>query len=343
MAAINLSRYFSQWDGDTGGATGACGETCLKMIDNYLTGREVAISDIIKNGDNDPRITSIAGMQKAAAWLGYGVDYYYDVREADIMKWLSEGKLIVAVLKYGLFPSKYKQDLKYQSGHFVVITGITDDGKAIRFADPNFWGNQRNDGWMDNNKWASYGDFYLAFYHNDGNISRNGAVLVSKKGKLPTPPAPPEDPCSGIKKELDQCKSNATKLEGTIHSLESQNNALSEQVKTVQLEAGALRDQAIKLTGQVTTLTEEKGKLQSQLTVTAGQLTERDEQIKVYKIKQLELETKVTQLTSDSAEKDGEIFTLTEQVEKLKQDAVKKMTLADAVLFILNKLSGKIR
>lgn len=202
MADIRIPKYFSQKDGDNGGAKGACGETCLKMIDCYLTGREVPISAIIANGDGNPNITSIAGMQKASAWLGFKTEYYYDANYDDIHRWLSDGRLIVAVIKYGLWANKYKQDTSYQSGHFILLTGITDDRGAIRFADPYFWGTRREEGWMNNNKWATKDDFHKAFYHSDGNISRNGAVLVADKKAVPVPP--PTDPCATVKQQLSQ-------------------------------------------------------------------------------------------------------------------------------------------
>lgn len=229
MPSINIPKFHSQWDGDNGGAKGACGETCLKMIDQYLTGREIPISAIIANGDGDPTITSIAGMKKAADWLGFGVDYYYDAREGDIKKWLSEGRLIVAVIKYGLFPAKYKQDQVYKSGHFILLTAIADDGKAIRFADPNFKGAAREDGWMKNNKWATYADFNGAFFHNDGNISRNGAVLVSKKVKEVTPPPPPVDPCAEVGAERDQARIERDSLKTQL--LVAEDNFIKERIK----------------------------------------------------------------------------------------------------------------
>lgn len=275
MPSINIPKYHSQWDGDNGGARGACGETCLKMIDNYLTGREVPISAIIANGDGDPNITSIAGMKKAADWLGFGVDYYYDAKETDIKKWLSEGRLIVAVIKYGLFPAKYKQDQTYQSGHFILLTAIADDGGAIRFADPNFRGDMRDDGWMKNNKWATYADFYRAFFHNDGNISRNGAVLVSKKVKEVTPPAPPVDPCNGVKVERDSLKTQLLVAEDNLikerikHAAKMEHQRLLHEaaVKAHEVNEASLSSRIGELTGEYNALAESHRKLEHTLEV----------------------------------------------------------------------------
>jgi hypothetical protein len=242
MPAINISSYFSQWDGDSGGAKGACGETCLKMIDTYLTGRQVPISAIIQNGDGDPNITTLAGMQKAADWLGFGVTYYYETLESDLRQWLNEGRLIVAVLKYDFLPAKYKQDLNYNSGHFVLVTGITDDGQSIRYADPNFWGMRREEGWMNNNKWATYGDFYLAFYHNAPSISRNGTVLVSKKVKEQAPPLPmpPSNPCEQIEIERDTLRTRVQVLEKQLADKDVAMNNYRLKVKQLANELGKL-------------------------------------------------------------------------------------------------------
>lgn len=330
MAAINLPKFYSQWDGDNGGAKGACGETCLKMIDHHLTGREIAISDIIKNGDNNPAITSTDGMKKAADWLGFGVDYYYDARESDIKRWLSEGKLIVAVLKYGLFPAKYKQDQKYQSGHFVVITGMTDDGKAIRFADPNFWGDRREEGWMDNNKWASYGDFYLAFYHNDGAICRNGTVLVCKKGKLPTPPASVPDPCANVKQDLEVKSRALDAARELVYSLESQRAILTEQNKKLTEEAGQLRDHVVSMDGQLKVLTGERDRFQKSLVIAEAQLGQKDTAIG-------RLEGQVEGLTGELQQRDGEIVGLQQTIKELELNMADKLTTGQLVGLLLKR------
>ena len=213
MPGIDKIKYFSQWDGDNGGARGACGETCLKMIDQYLTGREIPISAIIANGDGNPNITSLAGMVKAANWLGFGLNAYRRTNIDDIKKWLKEGRLVVAVIKYSAWPTKHKQDLSYKSGHFILITAVDDNNNSVRFADPNFWGARRDEGYMNNNKWANFDEFNRAFNHGDGAIEANGTVLVSKKVKeVPAPPAPqpPVDPCHDVKVERDSLK---TKLQ----------------------------------------------------------------------------------------------------------------------------------
>ena len=231
MPDIRIPKYFSQLDGDSSPYSGTCAETVLKMMDHYLTGREISISDIVKNGDKDGSNTTLAGMRQAAQWLGFDLTYKDNVREDDIKKWLAEGKLILAVIKYSLWENKYKQDLSYPGGHAILITGMTDDGKAIRFADPYFkdgkikgiYDGKRWDGWMENNKWASYGDFYKASYHNDKGICLNGTVMVCTKvketPKPPTPPAPPTDPCAQLKAENTALRATISELQKTIKSI----------------------------------------------------------------------------------------------------------------------------
>jgi len=231
MPDIRIPKYFSQLDGDSSPYSGTCAETVLKMMDHYLTGREISISDIVKHGDKDGSNTTLVGMRQAAQWLGFDLTYKDNVREDDIKKWLAEGKLILAVIKYSLWENKYKQDLSYPGGHAILITGMTDDGKAIRFADPYFrdgkikgiYDGKRWDGFMDNNKWASYGDFYKASYHNDKGICLNGTVMVCTKvketPKPPTPPTPPTDPCVPLKAENTALRATISELQKTIKSI----------------------------------------------------------------------------------------------------------------------------
>lgn len=242
MPSINIPKYHSQLDGDNGGAKGACGETCLKMIDTYLTGREIPISAIIANGDKDPLITSTAGMIKAADWLGFGMIRYSGAVAGDYKNWLAEGKLVVAAIDYSKWPDKYKHDGDYDGGHFILITGITDDLGAIRFADPYFrdglligryggrYTAKREDGWMKNNKWATWADFYNASYHGkEAAIAKNGTALVAQKAKEVTPPPPPVDPCAGVKAERDQARIERDSLKTQL--LVAEDNFIKERIK----------------------------------------------------------------------------------------------------------------
>lgn len=341
MPAININKYFSQWDDDNGGATGACGETCLKMIDTHLTNREIAISEIIRNGDNNTAITNIQGMKDAASWLGFGVDYYYDVVESDIKKWLAEGKLIVAVIDYSKFPAKYKQDQNYNSGHFILITGVTDDGKAIRFADPNFWGSHRNDGWMDNNKWASYGDFYMAFYHNVGAICRNGSVLVSKVGGKPN-----INPCEKEKAEL---KSLLEEERKKTMALVTEKNALKTQVSDTLLELDIANAKSKDLLDQNVVLSEKATKAKADMeiaeqryAVAEKHLEGKEEVIRVLMERDKVISSKILELESVIAERDGQIHILNEVIEQYKDGIVPDITFEEALRLIINKIRNII-
>lgn len=328
MAAINIPKYFSQKDGDTGPYKGTCGETCLKMIDHYLTGREVPISAIVEGGDKNGAITNFTGMIDAANWLGFGAVRHSGVTAKQIQGWLSEGKLLVAAILYSKWPSKYKQDTAYTSGHFILITGITDDLKAIRFADPYFWGNRREEGWMNNNKWATWDDFYTAFYHNS-DISQNGSVVVSKVGKPAAPPPPPADPCAGVKAERDQALIERDSLKTQL--LVAEDNFIKERIKLAgELEhQRLLHENAIKahevneasltarieeVTGEYNTLAESHRKLEGTLEVIRKDL---DKTIR---------------------DKDEVIEGLRQEKENLQKEAISAIGGIDLVLLGIQKL-----
>lgn len=214
---IDIKKYFSQFDGDNGGYTGTCVETCLKMVDCYLTGKEIAIKDIVKNGDNDPSFTTIAGAEKAAKFLGFPIIAKNGFNNASVRNALKVGHLIIAIIEYGKLPALYKQDQNYKGGHAVLITGISDDN-SIRYADPNFRGADRDKGFMNNNKWASNGDFMKAW----GPYNTLG-FEVNKTKAVPAPVTPKPDPKD---KEIETLKDEIKKLNQQIKNINDGNNDL---------------------------------------------------------------------------------------------------------------------
>ena len=173
----SLNKYFSQLDADHGTFTGLCAETCLKMADTYYHDREIPLTQIVAMGDGDGSNTSEAGAIKTAKALNLQIGQYNgkdvfwgDITQADLKLWLGNGNLVMAFINYSLVPDVYKQDLDYPGIHAILLTAITDDGGAVRYADPYFSDNpirgypgKRENGWMKNNKWITWAELSKAW------------------------------------------------------------------------------------------------------------------------------------------------------------------------------------
>lgn len=223
---INIPKYFSQFDGDTmwyekNGKkyTGTCVETCLKMADCYLTGREVAIKDIVKNGDNNPEITSYTGAQKAAKWLGFTIYQHKPTSVQQIKEFLGYGHLIIAIVQYNYIPSTHRQ-ISFEGGHALLITGIDEKNNSIRYADPAFSGATRNDGWMNNGKWISWNELKKAWEYY-GYM----AWEVQKSKDVPKPEPAPKPTPDPKDKEIETLKAE-------VKTLKDQNDDLKNDIFT---------------------------------------------------------------------------------------------------------------
>lgn len=176
---IDIPFFYSQFDSDTMWSdsvkktSGTCVETCLKMVYSYLTGKtDRTIYDIVVHGDNNPSFTSVNGAQQSANWLGISLTYRNFI-PSQIKNFIKNGHLIIAIVSYNLIPVKYRQ-ISFSGSHAILITGITDDN-AVRYADPAFSGNRRNDGWMNNGKYILWNDISLAWgdYRYEGFLINN--------------------------------------------------------------------------------------------------------------------------------------------------------------------------
>ena len=283
MAAISLKSYYSQFDGDSkyvpATATekaknnGQCIETCCKMIDRTFTEREIGIWDITMNGDKDTKNTTIAGAKSAAAWLGWGLNHWWSINPTDIKNWLNEGRLIIAIITYSKIPNLYKQDLKYQGGHAIVISGIDESNNSIRYADPDFSGARRNDGWYNNNKWISWSDLSPAW------ADQNYLGFTTIKTINDYKPQPIPQPETDYKKLYETCLNEKAQLErqkniltqdiaqknNEIGELKKQNEVLSLSMESLKIEAENDKlyatENAQKLLNTVNTLTEQVNEL----------------------------------------------------------------------------------
>ena len=118
------------YDGTTIAKAG-CGPTSMAMVLTYLTGKEVDPVEATNYSLEHGTYVSGAG----TAWNYFGKiasDYGINCEESgvssqNIVNSLSNGKTVIMSMGPGTFT---------RSGHFIVLTGINDDG-TISVADPN--------------------------------------------------------------------------------------------------------------------------------------------------------------------------------------------------------------
>lgn len=109
--------------------THGCGPTSMSIVVSTLTGINVNPVEMARwsyeNGCYRPGDGSYHSLiPKAAEHWGLSVDLNLDGEE--VADALAQGKLVVAIMSEGHFT---------KSGHFIVLCGITPDGK-VRVADP---------------------------------------------------------------------------------------------------------------------------------------------------------------------------------------------------------------
>ena len=108
---------------------GGCGPTAMSIVISTLTGAAHDPIEISKwsaaNGYRCEGNGSYHSLIPAAA-EGYGLSCKGDLSAQDIVDALTSGKLVVAIMSKGHFTS---------SGHFIVLRGVTSEGKIL-VADP---------------------------------------------------------------------------------------------------------------------------------------------------------------------------------------------------------------
>ncbi len=108
---------------------GGCGPTAMSIVISTLTGEPhdpVELSEwSVANGHRCEGNGSYHSLIPAAA-EDYGLSCEGDLSAQDIVDALSSGKLVVAIMSKGHFTS---------SGHFIVLRGVTSEGKIL-VADP---------------------------------------------------------------------------------------------------------------------------------------------------------------------------------------------------------------
>ncbi len=112
-------------------ATSGCGPTAMAMVLTYLTGDEITPVETAEYGDNNGYYVHNEG----TSWTYFGdIADEYDVEctqtgvsEENIISALEDDKPVIMSMGPGTFT---------RGGHFIVLTGLNDDG-TISVADPN--------------------------------------------------------------------------------------------------------------------------------------------------------------------------------------------------------------
>jgi hypothetical protein len=320
---MGIDKYFSQWDDCTWGGvryTGLCFETCIKMVKYTLHHQEVPLQTIVANGDKNPNVTTIDGMKLTCSGNDLAAEYWYEATQEDLRKWINiDRRYVIAIVNYNKIPSKYKQDLGNVTGHAILLTHVADDG-SVRYADPDFSGTRRNEGWYDNNKWIGWADFFPAFHHGmyPGIGYRNGTVLVIKEAKpVPTPPpvTPPIDPCATQNAQITELTATVKNRDLMIEKL---NRELSDDTQIISDLRTDVKDLGSKFT-ESEKIVEQQGKTIEKL---EEKLVKEAEMREILANNNADLTKK---LTDQKADFDTRMKTAENQIKEYK-DMVKPLT-----------------
>lgn len=101
-------------------ATSGCGITCLAMVASYHMNEFVSPDDLAKKF-NKSADNNVTRMENASEYLDLPLQektwYWSKAYEA-----LKNGSVVISLQRKGLFTSE---------GHFIVLTGLTEDGKVM--------------------------------------------------------------------------------------------------------------------------------------------------------------------------------------------------------------------
>jgi len=116
-------------------SSSGCSVTCIAMVLSYESSSSILPSDVVQkiasnNNGNYNRFYVSAGQSwdifpSVARYYGYNC---HSLSEKSVKTMLASGHPVIASCKPGEFT---------QGGHFIVLTGITEDGK-VTVNDPNF-------------------------------------------------------------------------------------------------------------------------------------------------------------------------------------------------------------
>lgn len=113
--------------GDGTLAANACGPTCLAMISTYLTGQTITPVDVVEWAGRSYWVEGVGSswgiMIDAASHFDYNASNLGNNIQA-VIQALREGKPCIASMRKGTYFAK-------SAGHFVVLRGLTGDGKIL--------------------------------------------------------------------------------------------------------------------------------------------------------------------------------------------------------------------
>ncbi len=97
-------------------ATSGCGITSLCMVASYILGKLYTPDDLAEIANAD-KSSNVGKMTTAADYVGLNWVNDRSTSREDLVNYLKEGKLVICLVK--------------NSTHFLVCTGVTEDGKII--------------------------------------------------------------------------------------------------------------------------------------------------------------------------------------------------------------------
>lgn len=147
-------------------ASSGCSITSLAMVASYMTGYQYA-PDILADYFGGSAYSNIARLEAGSEALQ--LSYQKAVNWHETLQALEEGKVVIALME--------QDSLFTESQHFIVLTGMTEDGKIL-VNDPNLTNYAR---------WELQRGFAEGFAENDVLLGYSGGWIYDKS-------AMPEEP-----------------------------------------------------------------------------------------------------------------------------------------------------
>jgi len=309
----DIKIFRSQWDSDSGGMKGLCVETALGMADCYYHDRFIPLTEIVKNGDGDGTNTTELGAIKAANYLKLNPKpintFWKDINQQDLKTWLGKGNLIVAFVMYNLIPAKYKQDT-FAGLHAILLTAISDDLQSVRYADPDFWGAHREDGWMNNNKWITWAELAVAWKAAYKPFMGLQIDMIKE--------IPPTEPCLVYKDQI-------TDLSQRLTNTQLEVEGLTKRLADVNTELDDALSKVTALTNTINTLNDElkhSGELLIQSEQENNDLEIRRHELSIKLVEQeVDSANRMTEAERQLSEKDAKLETQREKIAALTSNA----------------------
>ncbi|MFH1098041.1 MAG: PEGA domain-containing protein [Candidatus Desantisbacteria bacterium] len=141
-----------------------CGPACVSMAIKFSKKQDISVEDvrkIIGYGSGGSGNTTVGDLKKALANDKWKVKYQIVNGLKGVKDAIANGHIVICPLNMGSIsyrdtsndPKENKgRYYEYSGGHFVVVKGISNDGKWIIVYDPNVWGEYPNEKYWYSNK-----------------------------------------------------------------------------------------------------------------------------------------------------------------------------------------------